>query len=133
MVAPAFSSYNPLCSEGMSALGLPDHILRLEFHHGPFAPAILAAGESRDLGEDFSIVAGREHASACRKALACHSNRHPRISAQVLQPVRGIVFRDDVVEATALGKPDFDFPGKAGLPSARGQIEVWFLADVPDP
>jgi hypothetical protein len=133
MIAPAFFSNKVIWSGRISALGLPDHILRLDLHHGPFAPAVLAAGESPDLGENLGVVVGREHASACRKAPLCHSNLHRRVSSQVLQPVRAIVFRDDVVESTALGKPDLNFPRKSGFPSARGQIEILFLADVPVP
>jgi hypothetical protein len=44
--------------------------------------------------------------------------------------VGGIVLRDDVEAAIALGKPDFDLPRKPGLAPARGEIEILFLADL---
>jgi len=62
--------------------------------------------------------------------LLADSHLHCRIGSQILQPVRRVEFRDDVEASIALREPDFDFPRQAGLPAARGEVEILFLADV---
>ena len=53
--------------------------------------------------------------------------------AKVLDPVRGMVFGDEVEASLALGEPDFDFARAAALATAGGEVEILFVGDRASP
>src|SRR5437660_1717616 len=65
---------------------------------------------------------------ACRTTVRKWASPHPHLhlgmSADVLQPVRGLVFGNHVKAAVAMGEPDFNFSGLARFASARGEVDI---------
>src|SRR6266550_970796 len=103
---------------------------RLQFHNRPVSPPILSLGEFLHGSEQLRLIFRRHDTRSGREALAGNSQRHVRRDLQVLQPVGGSVFRDDVKAPSALGKPDLDLTRTAGLASPRCQVEILFAVEA---
>jgi hypothetical protein len=65
--------------------------------------------------------------------LAPKTDLNLRIRAQVLEPVGGLVFRDHVETAVALGKPDFNLARTARFTAASGEIQILLAIDLTGP
>jgi hypothetical protein len=58
------------------------------------------------------------------------ANLDSRIGAEVLDPVRGVVFGDDVETALTFRKPDFDLALPSAFAPAGGEVEILIAVDV---
>ena len=113
-------------------------LLGSEFDDRAVSPTVLGAGESLDLANQSelgrtAIFARAEHAGGGGKLAVFDADLDVGIGAKVLDPVRGVVFGDDVEAAFALGVPDLDLAGLAALAPAGAEVEVLIAVDVTDP
>jgi hypothetical protein len=72
----------------------------------------------------------RSNYSATRgEASVGHSNMHRPVGAQVLKPLRTLIFGDNVESPVGMSKPYLDLASLTGFPPARREIKVLFAID----
>jgi len=59
-----------------------------------------------------------------------HSNMHRPVGAQVLKPLRTLIFGDNVESPVGMSKPDLDLASLSGFPPARREIKVRFAIEI---
>jgi hypothetical protein len=125
------------CAESGDALSTagetPALLVGDEFDDDTVSPAILGAGECLDLANQAEvgrsrIFAGAENTGGGRKLALFDANLHLRVRTEVPDPMRGVVFGDDVEAAFALGIPDLDLAESATFAASGGQVEIWIAA-----
>ncbi len=104
--------------------GSGQHILWNQFHHRPFTPAVFLARELLDGVNELRFALLRENSGAGPEARASQAHVHLRMDAEILNPMRGLKFGDQVEAAAALREPDLNLARQARLSPARSEIEI---------
>jgi hypothetical protein len=76
------------------------------------------------------IGIGGDHSGCCGKVLLRDSNLYVRAGLQIPEPLGGGILGDHVEATAEFRKPDLNFAWKAGLATARCEIEILFAATV---
>ena len=100
------------------------HILLNQFDHRPLAPAVFLTRELLDGVDELRFGLPRQNSGAGPEARASQAHVHLRMDAEILNPMRGLKFGDQVELAAAMCEPDFNLARQARLSPARSEIEI---------
>lgn len=100
-------------------------LIRHQFHHRAITPPVLLARQTLDLVAQNRICL-TENAGTRGKGSLSHAHLYRGIGMEILHPVRGWVFGDNVEPALALSEPYLDFARLPALAPACGQVQVLF-------
>src|SRR5580693_6892648 len=93
-----------------------------QLHDSAFAPSVLLDREIGDRAMQLGLSLCRDDAGSRRELFTGNTYLCSRMRLQILQPVRGRVFGDQIEESVAIREPDLDFAGQTTAAASSGEI-----------